>query len=113
MSEYDPGLHAEHAVALATAENVPGKQDEHAVEVAFAANLPAEHAVHDVAPTVSHDNASFLMSESGGINTHPSNSLTHSVNPARKKALGAATTLSLPAFTRRTSCSSPRVSMVV
>ena len=45
MSEYDPGPHAEHAVAP-TAENVPGKHDEHAVEVAFAANLPASQASH-------------------------------------------------------------------
>ena len=46
MSEYDPGPHTEHAVALATAEIVPGKHDEHAVEVAFAANLPASQTSH-------------------------------------------------------------------
>ena len=45
MSEYDPGPHAEHAVAP-TAENVPGKQNEHAVELAFAANLPTSQTTH-------------------------------------------------------------------
>ena len=46
MSEYDAGLHAEHAVAPTATKNVPGKHDEHAVALAFAANLPASQTSH-------------------------------------------------------------------